>query len=126
MANISLRIYSLKRCGGKGKTGDLFLSLYKYLRAILYMAGGKNSWLLPMAAGVAIGWFFSGTLSKVLSPIASSFNLQGGHVGYAYPAAASYQPAGSFPYHAQTERRSFDRSYDSWIHNTVNSLPSVA
>lgn len=87
---------------------------------------GKNSWLLPMAAGVAIGWFFSGTLSKILNPIASGFNLQGGHVGYAYPAAATYQPAGSFPYHQPAERRSFDRFYDSWLHSTVNAIPTQA
>jgi hypothetical protein len=90
------------------------------------MAGGKNSWLVPVLAGVAVGWFFSGTLSRVLDPIGSRFGITGGHVGYAntnaYPAAAStYSHPPSQPTY---ERRSFDRSYDSWLHNTVNSIPT--
>ena len=83
---------------------------------------GKNSWLVPVLAGVAVGWFFSGTLSKVLDPIGSRFGITGGHAAYAYPAAAStYSHPPSQPTY---ERRSFDRSYDSWLHNTVNAIPT--
>lgn len=95
---------------------------------------GKNSWLLPLAAGVGLGWFFSGTISNILGPIAGRFGVAGGHVGYAYPAQASmsnvpsggrYSPYG-FQYVPQPERRSFDRSYDSWLHSTVNAIPTQA
>lgn len=81
---------------------------------------GKNSWLLPLAAGIGIGWFFSGTLSKVLDPIAASVNIRGGNAAYAYPGNI-VAPRYVEPY----ERRSFDRSYDSWLHNTYNSLPTI-
>jgi hypothetical protein len=91
---------------------------------------GKSSWMLPVAAGVAIGWFFSGTLSKILDPIGSRFGITGGHQGYAYPAyttphSVSTHPHQPYPSHAPRERRSFDRAYDSWLHNTVNALPSI-
>ena len=36
--------------------------------------GIGKSWLVPLVAGVAIGWLFSGTIGKFLGPIA-------GHVG---------------------------------------------
>lgn len=86
---------------------------------------GKNSWLVPVLAGVAVGWFFSGTLSKILDPIGSRFGITGGHTGYAYPAAASaVQP--SHPLSQPTfERRSFDRAYSSWLENTVNTVPTL-
>lgn len=87
---------------------------------------GKNSWLLPLAAGIGIGWFFSGTLSKVLDPIATSFNLRGGNAAYAYPGNVINPAVAPGPRYVEPyERRSFDRSYDSWLHNTYNSLPTI-
>ena len=85
---------------------------------------GKNSWLLPLIAGVGIGWFFSGTISRVVGPIAGNFGLKGGNAAYAYQGN-TIDPAVE-PRVAPFERRSFDRSYDSWLHSTVNSIPTQA
>jgi hypothetical protein len=87
---------------------------------------GKSSWMLPVAAGIGIGWFFSGTIGHLLGAL--HLPISGGHAGYAYPAqvAPSSHPHQQYPSpHVQRERRSFDRAYDSWLSNTVNALPTI-
>lgn len=84
-------------------------------------------WAIPLAGGMLLGWFFSGTLSKALAFLP----VKGGHAAYSYPGKASHNP---FPVqgasHALTPsatwpRRSFDREYSSWLETTVNSVPTI-
>lgn len=86
---------------------------------------GKNSWLLPLLAGVGIGWMFSGTIGRFVGPIAQNFGVRGGNAAYAYQGN-TINPAVPPRMVEPFERRSFDRSYDSWLHSTVNSLPTQA
>lgn len=78
-------------------------------------------WALPLVGGLALGWFFSGTISKAIS--ATHLPIQGGHVAYSYPAAKS-GPPNSQGRSVTWPRRSFDRQYDSWLETTVNALPT--
>lgn len=77
-------------------------------------------WLLPLVGGLAIGWYFSGTISKVTNSI--HLPIQGGNVGYSYPAQTTQKalsPSAAWP------RRSFDREYSSWLEGSVNALPTI-
>lgn len=83
-------------------------------------------WAIPLAGGLLLGWFFSGTISKGLSFLP----VKGGHVAYSYPGAAHTSKPVHGPSHALTPsaswpRRSFDREYSSWLETTVNSVPTI-
>lgn len=98
----------------------------------------NKSWLVPAAIGVGLGWLFSGTLSKLIGqthlPIHSMAGVARPRImAHPVPRASgggSGGIQGISRMHPSTQhfvpvRRSFDRSYDSWLHTTVNALPPI-
>lgn len=95
-------------------------------------------WLVPAIAGLAIGYLASPMLGRFLpiKPFQAYAGSTISHVPMRHPAAAAtiHRPITHAPQvvhptapitHYVPVRRSFDRSYDSWLHTTVNSLPAI-
>lgn len=95
------------------------------------MLGLSNSWLIPAAVGVGIGYLLSPMIGRFL-PIKPFQAMAATRMPMRRPtvsrpvthSAPMIHPA-TAPLHYVPVRRSFDRSYDSWLHTTVNSLPSI-
>lgn len=99
----------------------------------------SKSWLVPAAIGVGIGWLLSGTISKLIHQTGLPIHAMQGRVArprimpHPVPHASGGGGGGiqgisrmhPSTTHFVPVRRSFDRSYDSWLHTTVNALPPV-
>lgn len=87
----------------------------------------SKSWLVPGLVGVGLGYLLSNHLSGLLPihPLAYQGRMARPHPAVhpiAHPAV--HHPAVPHLTYVPV-RRSFDRSYDSWLHTTVNALPPI-
>lgn len=91
-----------------------------------------GGWLVPALVGAGIGYLLSPTIAKFL-PIHPFQAMAATHVPMRRPTVSRPSTVHSAPMikaaapatHYVPVRRSFDRSYDSWLHQTVNSLPAI-
>lgn len=101
------------------------------------MLGLTGSWLASAAVGIAAGYLLSPMIARFL-PIKPLHAYQGMAHRPVHTAPRHYVPRAAgggrgganivhpqVPVHYVPVRRSFDRSYDSWLHTTVNSLPTI-
>lgn len=99
-----------------------------------------SGWLVPAIAGLAVGFLASPMIARFthLQP----FQAYAATVPHSVPMRLAphpvpkasgggggglqgFRPTPNVPVHYVPVRRSFDRSYDSWLHTTVNSLPAI-
>ena len=88
------------------------------------------SWAVPAIAGVALGYLFSNTLSGLVARTGLPIHSMAAQVRRpARPMIRPHPAAHQMPVHPAATyvpvRRSFDRSYDSWLQTTVNALPTI-
>ena len=93
--------------------------------------GLNKSILVPALVGIGLGYLFNISISNLVAKTGLPIHAMQGmakrpvhvtpHRVVSHPQAAPH--IAPTP-HFIPVRRSFDRSYDSWLHNTVNSIPT--
>ena len=90
----------------------------------------NKSMLVPALVGIGLGWLFSGSISRLVGQTGLPIHAMQAtkrpvhvtpHRVVSHPTAAPH--IAPTP-HFIPVRRSFDRSYDSWLHQTVNTIPT--